>query len=44
MKNQNKSLNKNKSILFLPSGEFQEADYITNFAINYAKFNPKIKI
>lgn len=37
-------INKNNSIIFLPSGEFEEALYITNFAINYAKFNPKVNI
>ena len=37
-------INKNNSIIFLPSGEFEEAFYMTNFAINYAKFNPKINI
>ena len=36
--------NKNYHLLFIPSGEIEEANIMTNFALKYAKFNPKIKI
>ncbi len=42
--NHKNSINISNNILFLPSGEFEEAFNMTNFAINYAKFNPKMNI
>ena len=42
--NHKDSINISKKILFLPSGEFEEALIMTKFAINYAKFNPKVNI
>ena len=43
-KNHKNSINTSNDILFLPSGEFEEAFNMTNFAINCAKFNPKLNI
>lgn len=42
--NNKNSINISKNILFLPSGEFEEAFNMTNFAINFAKFNSEINI
>ena len=42
--NSKKDFNQSNIILFLPSGEIEEANYMTNFAINFARLYPDLKI
>lgn len=38
------SYNQSNIILFLPSGEIEEANYMTNFAIKFARLHPELEI